>query len=173
MDGAGGWETRATCRRPAYESNRVRKARRTIDLLGHCLAQLNREQGVGSFSHTLQELLTGLRQRGLHPPTSSRATIAQWVAAELVVARRTLRDALQLMRSERQARWKDLVPRLWQDRPSVLSRWLEGNSPAWGSVPSLTATGTQCTTVQKVDEAVKGYWVDRVWRMHADRTILG
>ena len=46
-----------------------------------------------------------LHQRGLHPPTSSRATIAQWVAAELVIARRTLRDALQLMRSERQARW--------------------------------------------------------------------
>ena len=66
VDGAGGWEMRATCRRPAYESNSVRKARRTIDLLGHCLAQLNREQGVGSY-HALQELLTGLRQRGVAP----------------------------------------------------------------------------------------------------------
>ena len=72
------------------------------------------------------------------------------------------------MRSERQARWKDLVPKLWQDRPSVLYRWLEGNSPAWNSVPILTAPGTQCTTVQKVDDAVKECWVDRAWRMHAD-----
>ena len=110
-------------------------------------------------SRTLQELLTGLRQRGFHPPTFSRATITQWVAAKLVVARRALRDALQLMRSERQARWEDLVPKLWQDRPSVPYRWLEGNSPAWGCVPIQTATGMQCTTVQEVDGAVKGYWV--------------
>ena len=116
--------------------------------------------------------MTRLRQRGLHPPTSSRATIAQWVAAELVVARRTILDALQLKRSDRQARWKHLVPKLWQDRPLVLYRWLEGNS-RWcsiaglkvtlqGSVPILTAAGTQCTTVQEVDDAVKGYWVDHV-----------
>ena len=45
---------------------------------------------------------------------------------------------------------------------------LEGNSPAWGSVPILTAPGTQCTTVQEVEDAVKGHWVDRAWRMHAD-----
>ena len=89
----------------AYESNSVRKARRTIDLLGHCFAQLNREQGVGSFSHTLQGLLTRLRlrQRGLHPPSSSRVAFVQLVAAALVDTRRILRDALQLMHSERQA----------------------------------------------------------------------
>ena len=52
VDGAGGWETQATCRRPAYESNSVRKARRTIDLFGHCLAQLNREHGDGSYTLT-------------------------------------------------------------------------------------------------------------------------
>ena len=101
VEEAGCWETRTTCRHPTFEPNSVRKACRTIDFLGHCLAQLKREQGVGS-SH-IQELLAPLRQRGLHPPTSSRATIAQWVSAELVVARRSLRDALQLMRSERQA----------------------------------------------------------------------
>ena len=29
------------------------------------------------------------------------------------------------------------------------------------------AAGTQCTTVQEVDVAVKGYWVDQLWRLHA------
>ena len=45
---------------------------------------------------------------------------------------------------------------------------LEVNSPAWGSAPILTAAGTQCTTVQELDDAVKGYWVDSVWRRQAD-----
>ena len=58
-----------------------------IDLSGHCLAQLNRDQGID-----LQELLTRLRKRGVYPPSSSRAAIAKWAAAEPVIARHTLRD---------------------------------------------------------------------------------
>ena len=63
------------------------------------------------------------------------------------------------MRSKRQARWKDLVRRLWQDWPSVLYRWLKATHQYGVPYPSLR--------VQEVDEAVKGYGVERVWRMHA------
>ena len=126
VDGAGGWETRETCRCLAYE--RTVSGRHAVPLtFGTLFGAVESRAGVGSFS-------------------------------ELVIARRTPRDALQLMRSERQARWKVLLPKQWDDRLSVLYRWLEDNLPAWGSVPILTAAGTQCTTVQEVDDAVKGYW---------------
>ena len=38
-----------------------------------------------------------------------------------------------------------------------------------GHLPCVKEEGLQCTTVGEVDEAVRGFWVDRVLRQHAGR----
>ena len=169
VQGAGGWESRAAERRPAFESACVRRARATVEVLGRCSFLLFGEHGVGSFSHALLAHIERMRKRGLRPPSSSRSALADWVSVELASARRKLQEALQDMRAERIKRWKDLIPKLWHERPSVIYRWLEGDSPAWGSLPILTASGMQCTTVEEVDASVQDYWVQKIWRMHADK----
>ena len=73
------------------------------------------------------------------------------------------------MRAERIKRWRDLVLKLWHEGPSVIHRWLDGDSPAWGSVPILTASRMQSITVEEVDASVQDYWVQKIWRMHADK----
>ena len=107
---AGGWESRASSRRPAYESPAVRRLRNNLRLLGQCSAILHREQGVGSFSHSLLTLLQHLRQRGLAAPSSSRWDLEKWVEAQTVDTRRVLGVSLRAMRTERVLRWKNLIP---------------------------------------------------------------
>ena len=165
---AGGWIKRPPIRRPAYESQQVRQTRATLRLLGHCSAVLHREEGIGSYSHQLTTLLQQLERRGLSVPDTSRHAVQRWVEATTVALRRDLGDSLRAMRAERVARWRNQVPTLWEERPSVVYRWLAADSPAWGSVPILTMSGAQCTTIDEVDSVVQDFWVHRVWRMHAD-----
>ena len=73
------------------------------------------------------------RQRGLHPSFGSS---------------RTLRNALQLMRSERQARWKVLVPKTVA-RSAVCTLSLAGEQPT--SVGLRTHPYVHRTTVEEVD----------------------
>ena len=39
----------------------------------------------------------------------------------------------------------------------------------WGTYPVMNEEGLQCTSVGEVDEAVRGFWVDRILRQHAGR----
>ena len=68
---------------------------------------------------------------------------------------------------ERHKRWKGGVAALWRDLPGVVYNWLRGSSAPWGMTPILAETGMQCLSVEAVDIAVRGYWVDTVLRQHA------
>ena len=109
---AGGWTTRNPIRRPAYESLEVRSARATLRLLGRCHALLRHEQGVGSYSTPLLEMIRLLRRRGLRPSEGSRASLLSWVEAGIVEHRERLSCALRDMRADRQRRCEHIVPRL-------------------------------------------------------------
>ena len=79
-----------------------------------------------------------------------------------------LRGVILELRKERQRWWRGRIPTLWQENPKAVYRWLAAVPLAWGTVPILTASGVQCTTTPEVDGVVRGFWVDRVWCMHAE-----
>ena len=39
---------------------------------------------------------------------------------------------------------------------------------AWGTFPMLDEEEVQCTIAEAVDRVVRGFWVDKVLRQHAD-----
>ena len=121
---------------------------------------------VGSFSTSLLTVLAQLRHRGFRPVFSSRVLLRDWLAPTMCAVRRELSTALREMRTERTQRWRAQFPQLWQDRPRALYRFLLGDSAQWGATPILDATGQQCCTHGAVDDAVRQYWVQGVWRMH-------
>ena len=164
---AGGWKVSSGPRRPAYESAEIRRCRSTLKLLGRCSSFLKREVGVGSFSYELQQLLFKLSQRGVAVPAFSRVALQDWVDSTVVTQRRALASAIHTMRAERVKRFVDRIPGLWETNPGVLFSWLRGDTPAWGSVPILSQTGTQCTTAEEVDRTVQDFWVCQVWRKHS------
>ena len=167
VSSAGGWSTRSAPRRPAFESQQVRRYRAHLRLLSQCSALLTREQGVGSFSHKLLGLLSQLHRRGFVFDGSCRFVFLQQVDSAVAALRHELAASLRAMRAERAARWRDRIPALWDANPAVLYRWLAADTPAWGSVPILTLTGAQCTTIDEVDATVQDFWVRQVWRLHA------
>ena len=159
VDLAGGWSSRSPVRRLAFESQAVRHTRATLKVLGHCLALVAREQGVGAYSHSLLQVIAHLRRQGLSPPAENRVSLQAWVEATVISYRRHLSASLRAMRAERAQRWTAQVPQLWKDRPGALYRWLAGDAASWGSTPILNESGQQCTTPSAVDAAVQGYWV--------------
>ena len=78
---AGGWVVRGPNRRPAYESQQVRRARATLRLLGNCMAALHQESGIGSFSHKLLGLLEDLLRRA---ESSESVLVARSWAFDLI-----------------------------------------------------------------------------------------
>ena len=72
------------------------------------------------------------------------------------------------MGRERIKRERGKIAKLWDERPGLIYRWLQADTPAWGSAPILMADGQQCISVEAVDAAVKAFWVDRVWRKNVD-----
>ena len=126
------------------------------------------ESGVGFFSHQLLGLLEDLRRRGLDVSQLSKVDIMAFVKRRTVDVPRHLGDLIRAHRVERVARWKSVMARLWEEKPSVVYRWLSGDTPAWGSFSILSSAGAQCATVEEVDHAVQNFWVQRVWRMHAE-----
>ena len=81
---AGGWETRSTIQRPAYESPDAKRFHGHLRLLGTCSTVLHRESGLGSFSRQLTSLIADLHHRGLDAPTSSRWDLQQYVDSKTI-----------------------------------------------------------------------------------------
>ena len=167
MSCAGEWETRLPVRRPAYESATVRHIRISLELLDKCLMFLQTDSGIGSFSHPLEITLAELRKRRFAVPIASRAELISWVEVQIARLIPVKRAAMKEMREERKARFKAGIPRLYEERPGCIYRWLEGDSPAWGSFPILLTSGHQCTTPAEVDAAVQDFWVRKIWRKNA------
>ena len=94
--------------------------------------------------------------------------IIAFVERRTVDVRRHLGDPIHAHRVERVARWTSAVARLWEETPSVVYQWLSGDTPVWDSFPILVSAGAQCTTMEEVDHARQNFWVQRVWRMHAE-----
>ena len=159
---AGGWETRSQYRRPAYESKAVLQVRASLRLLGQCSSLLAKEVGVGTFSRKLEQLLNRLKHRGFVFTATSRAVLQKWLDSMVGVQRAALSSAVREMRDERIQRFKQKIPALWAETPSILYRWLKGDTPSWGSVPILTNSGSQCTSIEEVDRTVQDYWVQSV-----------
>ena len=171
VDLAGGWDHRPPIRRLAYESQQVRRARASLQLLSYTLALVSREDSdglasLGCFSASLVRTLAQLRRRGFHPVASSRFLLREWTEAAIIDVRRDLSTALREMRTIRSERWKAQIPRLWDSQPKLFYRLLQGESSAWGATPILDESGQQCCSHASVDRAVRDYWVKTVWRMH-------
>lgn len=165
---AGGWGQRPAARRPAYESNEVRRLRRCLTLLCRLEGALQRcPTAPGCRPWQWEQWLAELQCAGLPMPEGSVSTLQTAVRVALHDGRLRLDRCLQQMRTERQARWREALPRLWRERPAVIYGWLRGESAAWGATPILDSAGHQCATVESVDEAVQQFWVSSVLRRHA------
>ena len=165
---AGGWVTRPSTRRPAYESEAVRRVRRVLAELYH-LERLTRDAGaspLGCWPRTWEQLWTSLQRRGLKLPHTTAVALRAAVLTEILAARAEVDRLNRDMRRERHNRWRATLPRLWRDRPGVVYHWLEEPTAAWGCTPIIDATGNQCLTITAVDQTVRGYWVDAVLRQH-------
>jgi ribonuclease HI len=77
-----------------------------------------------------------------------------------------LRRSLDRQRAERIKRWKERVNQLWHTRPGAVYRWLEDDTPAWGTTPIVNQEGRACSTPEEVDTEVRRFWVDEVLRKH-------
>ena len=165
---AGGWELRSSSRRSAFDSDEARRLRRVIVCLGRCSSLLRRVAGTGHLPYQVIRLLRDLDRLGLRAPaTPFHANLSSWVDAQLKQQHQAFGQEARTMRADRVRRWKDRLPTLWTTQPGRLYSWLKPDSPAWGSLPILAASGGQCTTVQEVDVQVQDYWVRQVWLMHA------
>ena len=88
-----------------------------------------------------------LRRRGLDVSQLSKVDIMAFVKRRTVDVPRRLGDLICAHRVERVARWKSVMARLWEEKSSVVYRWLSGDTPAWGSFSILSSAGAQCATV--------------------------
>ena len=169
---AGGWSTRPSIRRPAYDSDAVRQLRRRLELL-HRLQRLiqtaldSAEPRAGSWPRPWCVVLQRLQRLGVNFSASSANGLQSDVRHTTGSCRSELDALLRQMRHERRVRWKATLPDAWRERPAVIYHWLHAPRPLWGATPILNAAGEQCTTVQAVDAAVRSFWVDDVLRRHA------
>ena len=166
---AGGWIVRPSERRQAYDSESIRRARRRLADLHH-LEQLTRVAecaGVGCWPHRWDQLCSSLERRGVRLPRSTAIHLRAAVIREIAAARAEVDKLNRDMRAIRHARWRDARPRLWVERPGVVYHWLQAPSAAWGCTPLVDERGQQCLTVDAVDRAVRGFWVDQVLRQHS------
>ena len=166
---AGGWETRPTKRRLAYDSNDMRQARRQLAALHRLEVTLRRTPDArpGSWPWSIQQQLAAVSRLGLSLPSSSLTELLAAVLSETTALQATVRKLHSTMRQVRHTRWRDALPMLWRDRPGAIYRYLEGARPLWGEAPIMDAVGMQCTSPAAVDAAVRAYWVDEVLRKDA------
>jgi hypothetical protein len=172
---AGGWSTRPSSRRPAYDSDGVRQLRRRLELLQrlrHLLqaALDSSAPRAGSWPRPWLAVMERLQHLGILF-TITTTTTAMGLLSQVLDAtarcRKELDALLRQLRSERQRRWKATLPGAWRDRPAIIYHWLHAPRPQWGALPILDSAGEQCTTVQAVDAAVRHFWVGDVLRRHA------
>ena len=165
---AGGWATRPSVRRSAYDSNALRSVRRQLQLLNRLDSAMRRAGSgfAGSWPYPWLQLLDDLQAVGLTLPRTTIPALQLAVVKEQSSCREKVARLSREMRQQRHARWRDSVPILWRDRPGVVYHWLHAIGAPWGTTPILEEDGRQCTTVESVDAAVRRYWVDRVLRQH-------
>ena len=166
---AGGWSCRPVLRRPAYDSNALRKARRSLALLHRLHSLLHRlpQTGSGCWPRIWGLLLDQLDGAGISLPRStlgalSSATLSALQAQKALVARLS-RELRQL----RHRRWSTLLPVLWQERPGVIYHWLHESGTPWGTRPIIDESGHQCLSLSEVDATVQRFWVQKILRCHA------
>ena len=99
---AGGWESRSSCHRAAYESAASRKLRRILLSLGRCSSMLRRAALPGPLPYPLVCELRHLEDLGLTAPTTPfREDLVRWVEAELLGQRQVLAQEVRTMRAVR------------------------------------------------------------------------
>ena len=166
---AGGWSTRAALRRPAYDSDALRRARRQLLPLNRLRALLAKDAGhaPGCWPRTWLLQIDLLKATGLDLPVDSVSELTDAVLAKIQALRVEINRINLEMRRARHARWKGGLTALWRERPGVVYNWLHANSAPWGTTPILDEAGMQCLSVAAVDAAaVQGYWVNSVLRQH-------
>ena len=169
VDLAGGWNCRPPHRRPAYDSNELRTARRNMASLLH-LASLLRSSPVdhmGCWPRKWEQLLNRLGRAGVSLPHSTIPTLSAAVHAALTAHRSLVSQVTKRMRDARHKRWMQTLPTLWHERPGVVYNWLHAVGAPWGTTPILNDLGEQCLSPAAVDRAVRGFWVDQILRCHA------
>ena len=166
---AGGWQSRPSTRRSAYDSAASRTVRRQLSALCRLQSHLQRAPSPcpGPWPHLWQLQLHQLQSLGVTLPQHSVPALCAALHATRQQLQARLHELNREMRHTRHSRWKSLLPQLWQQRPSVIHHWLHSPSAPWGTTPILDENGVQCTSVDSVDAAVRGYWVDTVLRHHA------
>jgi hypothetical protein len=174
VDLAGGWATRSAHRRPAYASDDLRRARRSLSLLHRLDALIERDMrsssstpAPGCWTRPWVVLLDALLRERVSLPRTTSAALQRAVTSEALQCRDVVARMEQEMRRERRARWKAGLATMWRERPGAIQHWLRATDAPWGSRPVLDSSGLQCLTVETVDAAVRGYWVDVVLRQHA------
>ena len=171
VDLAGGWSSRASHRRAAYDSAAIRLGRRRLRLLQQLDVALRPLLGpvlwVGAWPRAVLELLSSLARCDLTFDSSSASALRDDVAAAIRREQTAVQLSISSMRRERHKRWKDTLPTTWRERPAVVYHWLQSSGVPWGTFPILREDGLQCCTPSEVDAAVQGFWVDQVLRQHA------
>ena len=144
--------------------------RRKVALLADLQGAIRRGavQLSGPWPQLWRELIGRLRRVEVILPEGSVAELGKAIAGQMQAARRELHALDQACRAERSKRWRQALPRMWQERPGALCSWLRADSPPWGTAPILDEHGMQCLTVAAVDRAVQQCWVDSIFRCHAD-----
>ena len=182
---AGGRQARTRASRMAYDSGKVRELRRDVNVLNGAEAELRRwgqrekeasqSRGrgcqrargsirIGPVPHEVDVRLKSLAARGMVVAGNEREFLLGEVKRLRKGKLEELKKELQQMRWQRAKRWKDALPKIWREAPGRIFAWLKGERTAWGQVPLLGADGTQLTTMESVDRAVQGFWVEKVWR---------
>ena len=166
---AGGWTTRSSTRRLAYDSTAIRHVRRRLAHIHH-LAGLCRRDATsqpGSWPSTWLRILDSLQALNVPLPRSTVPALLEALASAKLHWRRELDALLRRMRQERSVRWRAVLPTLWRERPAVLHHWLDAEGVPWGTRPVQDSNGLQCMSPATVDAAVRAFWVDAVLRQHA------
>ena len=167
----------------AYDNGKVRELRRDVNVLNGAEAELRRrghepepsqgrgrgcqrERGsirIGPVPHEVDVRLKSLAARGMVVAGNERELLLGEVKRLRKGKLGELTKELQRMRWQRAKRWKDALPKIWREAPGRIFAWLRGERTAWGQVPLLGADGEQLTTIENVDRAVQGFWVEKVW----------
>ena len=167
---AGGWICGPPFRRTAYDSDELRKARRSLALLSRLQAQLSKPTATsppGSWPRLWLQLLDRLGKARIQLPQSSIPALSVAVNQALTSQRSLIAGITRTMRQARHHRWKQLLPALWKERPGVIYHWLHASGAPWGTTPILDESGMQCLSLEAVDGTVKHYWVNSILRAHA------
>ena len=167
---AVGWKMRASQRREAYDSEKVRRVRGRLTELYHLerLTRVVNGAGVGCWPRAWLALLTSLRRRGVELPQTTVSDLRTAVLGEVQRARLEVDQLNRELRAARRARWHAARPQLWKQRPGVVYHWLQAPMAPWGCTPMVDDLGRQCLTVEAVDQAVRGYWVDQILCQHRE-----